>query len=175
MQYAPDERALLRISKLDKKTIVLLAEGVHLESSTSRTISDLHHQACSDRLVLAHDLLSTGNKLMRTRPPQYRSAISRYYYCMYHSVRAVVYFVHGGDDYQPHSELPTQLPADFADSALWRNALKDARSHRNDADYDPYPSNPGSWRSVAIDTATNAQRLLAESEQYLKSKGCAYI
>jgi len=175
MQYAPNERALLRISKLDKKTIVLLAEGVHLTSSTSRSIDDLRQQACSDRLVLARGLLATGNKLLRVRPPQYRSAISRYYYCMYHSVRAVVYFVHGGDDYQPHSELPAQLPVDFVDSALWINALKDARSHRNDADYDPYPSSLASWRVVAADLAANAQSLLTESEQYLKRKGCAYV
>lgn len=94
---------------------------------------------------------------------------------MYHSVRAVVYFVHGGDDYQPHSELPSRLPSDFVDSSLWQNAFKDARSHRNDADYDPYPSDPQNWRAIATDLSANAQALLAESGEYLKRKGCAYV
>lgn len=175
LTYAPLEQSLLRISKLDKKTIVLLAEGVHLSTSTARTLEDLRHQVSADRLKLARELLCAGDKLFRARPAQYRSAISRYYYSMYHSMRAVVYFAHGGDDFEEHSALPGQVPSDFTDSNLWRNALKDARSHRNDADYDPYPTNPVSWRAIAVDLSINAVSLLAESESYLKNKGCAYI
>lgn len=94
---------------------------------------------------------------------------------MYHSARAVVYFSHGGDDFEKHADLPGRVPSDFTDSDLWRNALKDARSHRNDADYDPYPSDPRSWRAIAGHLGTNAVDLLAEAEQYLKRKGCVYV
>jgi uncharacterized protein (UPF0332 family) len=175
LQYVSQEQALLRVSKFDKHTIVLLGEGVHLVTSTARTLDDLQHQVCADRLALATELLAAGNKLLRSRPPQYRSAISRYYYCMYHSARAVVYFSHGGDDFEKHSDLPGRVPADFKDSDLWRNALKDARSHRNDADYDPYPANPQSWRAIAVHLSSNAADLLSEAQEYLKRKGCGHV
>ena len=175
LQYVSQEQALLRVSKFDKSTIVLLGEGVHLTTSTSRTIRDLQDQVCADRLALATELLATGDKLLRSRPPQYRSAISRYYYCMYHSARAVVYFSHGGDDFEKHSDLPGRVPTDFKDSTLWRNALKDARSYRNDADYDPYPASPQTWRAIALHLSANASGLLSEAKAYLKRKGCGYV
>lgn len=175
LRYSGIEQSLLRLSKLDKKTTLNLAEGVHITTATARTIDDLRHQVTADRLRLAKELLAAGDKLRTCRPPQYRSAISRYYYCMYHAIRAVVYFMYGGDDYQPHSDLPGQIPADFTDGALWRNALKDARSHRNDADYEPYPASSSTWQPIASDLAANAVGLIAESEQYLKGKGCAYV
>jgi uncharacterized protein (UPF0332 family) len=175
LRYVSHEQALLRISKLDKKTILSLAEGVYLVTTTGRPIDDLRQQASADRIRFAKELLIAGDKLRRSRPPQYRSAVSRYYYCMYHSMRAVVYFVHGGDDYQPHSDLPARIPSDFIDGSLWRNALKDARSHRNDADYEPYPMASSSWKPIVSDLASNAKGLLAEAESYLKSKGCGHI
>jgi len=130
---------------------------------------------CAVRLLLAKELLQTADKLMRSRPAQYRSAISRYYYSMYHAIRAVVYYVHGGDDHQEHTNLPGHLPPDFVDRALWQNALKDARARRNDADYDPYPLAPGAWRDVARDLRVRARQLVVLAESYLRWKGCAHI
>ncbi|WP_080043315.1 HEPN domain-containing protein [[Actinomadura] parvosata] len=169
------EDALLRISKADKKTLGLFIEGVGLISRTARPIDELKQQACADRLKLATRFLDSGNKLLKMRPAEYRSAISRFYYAMYHAARAVVYFSHGGDDHESHSKLPTMLPNDFIDAALWGNALKDARNHRNAADYDPYPLNSKSLRLVALDLAAEAPRFLTQSRQYLHSKGCGYL
>lgn len=94
---------------------------------------------------------------------------------MYHSARTLVYFTHGGDDHEAHSTLPTKLPDDFMNGALWQNALKDARGHRNEADYDPYPSDLQSWKPTALDLSAKAPDLLALVVQYLKQKGCGYV
>ncbi|MEU9965131.1 HEPN domain-containing protein [Streptomyces malaysiensis] len=145
---------------------------MHLTHSTARSITDLQQQACLDRIELAKNFLIAGDKLMKARPALYRSAVSRYYYAMYHAARAVAYFYHGGDDHESHSKLPKAIPGDFADSAVWQNQLKDARSRRNEADYDPYPTDTHSWRRVAKDLQVKAPSLLSLADTYLKQKGC---
>ncbi len=175
VHYAQHEQVLLRVSKADKKTLGLMAEGVYLSTSTARALPDLQEQSCADRLKFAREFLGAADKLTRSRPAQYRSAISRYYYAMYHAMRAVVYYTHGGDDHNAHRDLPGYVPQDFADSAQWQNALKDARAHRNDADYDPYPLDPKIWRDVALDLKVKSYQLIGLTEDYLRQKGCAYI
>ncbi|MER6529480.1 HEPN domain-containing protein [Streptomyces sp. NPDC001508] len=169
------EAVLARITQADKKTLGLFVEGVSLETRTSRVISDLQHQACADRIDLSASFLVSADKLLRTRPGQYRSAISRYYYSMYHSARAVVYFAHGGDDHEKHSVLPTKLPNDFPSSSYWQNELKDARLNRNSADYDPYPTSWRHWQSLAKGLSATAPTFLQLATQYLKQKGCAHV
>jgi uncharacterized protein (UPF0332 family) len=175
VRYTQHEQALLRVSKADKKTLGLMVEGVYLSTSTARTLPDLQEQTCADRLRFARELLGVADKLARSRPAQYRSAISRYYYAMYHAMRAVVYYAHGGDDHNEHKVLPSHVPQDFVDSALWQNNLKDARAHRNDADYDPYPLDPNIWRDVALDLRVKSHQLIVLTEDYLRRKGCAHI
>ncbi|MEV8420029.1 HEPN domain-containing protein [Streptomyces niveus] len=130
---------------------------------------------CADRIALAEDFLTTADRLMRSRPPEFRSAISRYYYSMYHAFRAVAYFNEGGDDKESHSALPGAVPRDFPDSAIWQNELKDARSRRNAADYDPYPILPAAWRDVAKDLQSKTPTLLALAGSYLKKRGCKHL
>ncbi|MET7820504.1 HEPN domain-containing protein [Micromonospora zamorensis] len=166
---------LLRVSKATKSILQFYGEGVHIETHTSRSLSDLQQQVCADRLILAESFLHAGTRFLRMRSPEYRSAISRYYYAMYHTARAVVYHHHGGDDHESHSTLPTKLPRDFTNSALWTNYLKDARNRRNEADYDPYPMGGAPWRPIAANLSTKASDLLALAQSYLQQKGCAYI
>lgn len=175
MQLSAQDSALLRVGKASKKDLKLYGEAAHLTKLMSKTISQLCEQVCVDRLAMADRLVLTGNKLMRTRPVEYRSAVSRYYYAMYHSVRAVVYYVHGGDDHQEHSTLPTKLPQDFPNNNIWLNDLKDARSFRNDADYDPYPFADTAWKPVAMQLASRAPQLATEARLYLHKKGCAGV
>lgn len=169
------ETVLARITQADKKTLSLFVEGVSVEARTSRVIADLQHQACADRINLSSSFLISADKLLRARPGQYRSAISRYYYSMYHSARAVVYFAHGGDDHEKHSVLPTKLPGDFPSSSFWQNELKDARLNRNSADYDPYPSSWRHWQALAKGLNATAPNFLQIAKQYLKQKGCAHV
>ncbi|MFI2557919.1 HEPN domain-containing protein [Nocardia farcinica] len=169
------EAVLARITLADKQTLGLYAEGVSMETRTSRVIADLRQQACADRLTLAASFLDAADKLRRARPGQYRSAISRYYYSMYHAARSVVYFAHGGDDHEKHSVLPTKLPNDFPSSSYWQNELKNARQNRNSADYDPYPTSWKHWQNLAKALSTTAPNFLQLSTQYLKQKGCSHV
>jgi uncharacterized protein (UPF0332 family) len=101
-----------------------------------------------------------------------RLTISRAYYAMYHSLRAVAYIYHGGDDHQQHSDLPQRLPSDFPDVAIWGNQLKSAREYRNQADYDPYPKSIAYWRDIAQLVDSDSKVLLPLTRNYLRSKGC---
>lgn len=172
-QIAPKER-LLRISKATKSTIQGWAEGVQIETSTGRPISELTDRASADRLALSRSFLKDGEAMMALTPALYRSAISRFYYSMYHAMRAVSYYRHGGDDHERHSVLPGHTPVDFPNQAIWQNALKNARDYRNAADYDPYPKSSASWGTTAQSLATDAKGLLEESRRYLRLKGSRF-
>jgi uncharacterized protein (UPF0332 family) len=171
--FAEDD-ILLRVCRSKKSTIDSFSEGVRLERTSNHTIEELRHRATADRLRLAEDFLAAGEALMKARPTQYRHAISRFYYSMYHAMRAVVYFNHGGDDHDRHVILPSKTPHDFLDHNIWQNNLKDARSRRQEADYDPYPVARLSWRRSAKDLSLQAPELIRLSKDYLKTRGCRY-
>lgn len=175
MSRSPADERMLRLTQANKTLLKCWAEGVHLQSASKRTIDDLVHQAAADRLAFADEFLRAADRLMRIRPPEYRNAISRYYYAMYHAMRAVVFFCYAGDDHQEHKKLPDATPDDFPDSATWTNGLKSARNLRNEADYDPYPNSDALFQQRAVDLRKDANQLLAVSRGYLKSKGCSYV
>lgn len=175
MSLGPADQRLLRIGGSAAKDLNAFKEGAYLEHSSGRTIDDLIAQASADRLSLAQGLLADAERAMRARPPMRRTAVSRYYYAMYQAVRAVVFFRIQGDDHEAHSELPKWLPADFPDADRWKNALKDARLRRNEADYDPYPAADVDFREAASQLKTEARELVAEARSYLLAKGCAYV
>ena len=171
----PLEDALLRLSQAEKAHLERLKEGIYLEASLKRSIEDLRHQAVADRLDLGDSFLAAGTALLRKRPAQNRAAVGRFYYSMYHAMRAVVFFKVGGDDYQDHSKLPKYIPGDFPNQLTWQNDLKDARLRRNEADYEAYPTSDSDFRQVAIDLERLAKLLASESRQYLSGKGCKYV
>lgn len=113
--------------------------------------------------------------MLKMRPPLYRDAVSRYYYSMYHAMRAVVFYVEYGDDYQAHSELPNRTPTDFTNASSWQNTLKDARERRNAVDYEPYPKSDAAIRKTAEAMRSQAADLIRESRSYLKIKGCSHL
>jgi uncharacterized protein (UPF0332 family) len=173
-RFAPPKH-LLRVGKGTKAEIDRWKEGSYLEGNTGKTIQELAFRAAADRFALAATFLRQAKRLNRDAPGLYRSAVSRCYYSMYHAMRAAVYVVHGGDDFQEHKVLPGNAPVDLTDHAVWSNALKSARERRNAADYDPYPKSESSWRSDAVALESQASNFLREVKSYLKGKGCAII
>lgn len=165
-----DEGRYQRISTADKRAIIAWREGINLESHFSCTVQELMVRVTRDRLSLSHHFLETGNKVSRLRPPLPRVAIGRYYYSMYHAVRAVVYFTSQGD-IDDHSNLPKHLPSDFANATYWENQVKLARTYRNEADYDPYPLSDDYFKSALTQLRADAQDLYAQAESYLAGKG----
>lgn len=170
-----EEEKLLRVAKAHRHVLRGYKEGVHLQAITGRTIDDLTHQVCADRIALAQQFISAGDKLMRSRPPMFRMAVGRYYYAMYHTMRGVVYFNLGGDDFEAHSDLPGKTPRDFVQAPFWENELKDARYRRNEADYDPYPRANAEFQLAARQLRSRAHDLHRAATQYLRGKGCGYV
>ena len=166
---------LRRVAAANKNQLAAYKEGVYITTVSGLSVDDLRHEATVNRLDLAKHFLDAGNKLFRSRPSQHRSSISRYYYSMYHTLRAVVFFRHEGDDYESHGTLHAQVPQDFPNAAMWTNDFKSARENRNSADYDPYPPAHSNWKAIAKNLSLQAPTLLAVAESYLKGKGCKHI
>lgn len=169
------DRIMLRITQATAQRFVDWGEGVHLFATAGQPLDELREKAVSDRLALAAEFLETAARMQRTRPPHYRDAVSRYYYSMYHAMRAAALYRYRGDDHSSHAELPGKTPADFPDSSLWQNELKNARELRNQADYDPYPAQGSYWKLRALQMGPVATRLVTVVRGYLASKGCRYI
>ncbi len=175
MSITSQDRILLYISKARNATLDNLQQGTGIVSTTGRTISDLQSQAAADRIDLAEQFLAVADRLVRARPPMFRVAVGRYYYAMYHSMRAVVFYVESGDDHEDHSRLPTKTPQDFIQHAYWQNELKDARLRRNEADYDPYPAQDFDFKAQALHVRKQSHLLIVQARQYLRTKGCVYL
>ena len=98
-----------RVLKAQKRDLSAWREGRYLEVSSGRT-EDLRSRGAADRLELAVRFRRQADRMLKMKPPLYRDAVSRYYYSMYHAMRAVVFYVESGDDFQEHSELPKRTP-----------------------------------------------------------------
>ncbi|MFF3754827.1 HEPN domain-containing protein [Streptomyces sp. NPDC002018] len=132
-------------------------------------IAQVMQQVVVDRLLLAGEHLRAGDHLLFSA--QYRSAISRHYYAMYHAARAIVFAENRGDDYERHNILPRNLPPTLLNSPTRESELTDARLLRNQADYDAYPLNETEWESDARTLAVTAANFLQASESFASTNG----
>ena len=173
-RFADTER-LLRVAKATRNDTDRWREGIFLEGDTGHTLDELRDRATADRLDLARRFLRRAERMVRLSPPLYRDAVSRLYYSMYHAWRALVFFTHGGDDYEKHSELSLRSPPGFPNEDVWKNRLKVARLERNKVDYDAYPKGEGGLGAAALQLEEQAAELLRLSRAYLRSRGCRYL
>jgi uncharacterized protein (UPF0332 family) len=165
------DSALLFISKSPKAQLKLLHQGAGLVTSTGKSIEELRHTATHARLILAEDMLLCARKAVRGRVPDLRGSISRAYYSMYHTFRAVVFYAHGNDDHEEHSVLPKNLPRNFPNRNDWENKLKNARLERNKADYDPGSQRAIDFKVIAKPIIQDANEALIVARAYLTSEG----
>jgi len=169
------EERLQRITKLPRKTVLLMREGVSLETDLSRPILDSMAQSVADRLDLADEFVSMGQALMRSRTDLSRAAIARFYYAMYHAMRAASYQHFEGDDNQAHSDLSSKgVPPDYPSFRIAANELKNARILRNEADYEQYPFNRSYFKSQAKNLKPIAIAFVQTARSYVTSKGNLY-
>lgn len=162
---------LVRVAKANKELIDHWKEGVSLTNDLGVGIDDLRTRVTAARFRLAVEFRRQANLILKTAPHLARSAISRYYYCLYHALRSAAYIHHGGDDHEAHAELPQKLPNDIPDVGNWKNTLKSAREIRNRADYDPYPVGALAWNAEAERLRREAGHLVGVVRSYLKTKG----
>ena len=172
--FAPRSR-LERVAKAKKQEVDLWAEGVSHQQVTGRSLDELIDRATADRVALAARFASRARQLLSSNPPMFRDAISRAYYSMYHSWRAVAFHVTRGDDNWAHSDLPKFSPPGFPNVAAWQNQVKNARLTRNGADYDAYPKSDNAWNAQAQQLVVSATDLLSECKKYLRGRGCQYL
>lgn len=125
-------------------------------------------QVTQDRLAFAGQHLATADQLLLDA--HFRSSISRHYYAMYHAARAITFAAWQGDDHQQHSVIAGKLPNDLPDQAARAAELTYARSLRNEADYDIYPTRELVWESDARDLATVAAKFVRECEDFAVGK-----
>jgi uncharacterized protein (UPF0332 family) len=126
-------------------------------------------QITSDRLSLSGQQIKAGDRLIANM--EFRSAISRHYYSMYHAARAIVFVNHGGDDFQQHTVLSRNLPPTLTDYALRESQLTDARLLRNQADYDPYPAQLIDWEGDARSLSVTASEFVGACEDFALTNG----
>jgi uncharacterized protein (UPF0332 family) len=132
-------------------------------------IIQLIQQATSDRLALASEHLRAGDQLILAF--QFRSAISRYYYAMYHAARSVVYAETRGDDYEKHHVVVRHLPTQMPNRAKREQQLTNARFLRNEADYDVYPFSILEWADDARTLSIAASDFVQACEEFALTKG----
>jgi len=161
-----------RLATAANKQINDWKEGVSLQNDSEQTISELITNAAADRWRFAYEHRHNANKLVISKPPLYRGAVSRYYFSMYHAMRACAFVFHKGDDHEDHRKLPLHIPSDFPPGPNWQNMLRNARVLRNRADYEPYPKSNFLWKQDAFDLKTDANLFLSTARIYLKNKGC---
>lgn len=166
----PNKR-LNRLAKATNEEINYWKEGVSIQNDSGQAIPDLVNRAAADRWYFAYNHRYDANKLLKSKPPLYRSAISRYYYSMYHAMRACVFVSHQGDDYEQHSTLLKYVLNDSSFDFNWQNILKNARELRNRADYNPYPKSNTAWKQDALDLKKDADLFVATTRAYLQKKG----
>ena len=168
-----DAKRLIRVGTANANQVKDWKEGVSLERDAGCTIEVLRLRLAKARWNLAVEMRRDGNDHLRNKNPRSRSAISRYYYCLYHALRSCAYLYHGGDDHEDHQALPRHIPKDFLAGDTWSNNLKLARQVRNSADYDPFPRGEAHWLAEAKTLQLQANDILVASRTYLIKKGCS--
>ena len=126
-------------------------------------------EVISHRLELAGKHLRNGDSFLVIK--EYRTSISRHYYAMYHSARAICFGYHRGDDYQKHFVLPKHMPDDLEDRWRFSGTLNESRLLRNMADYDLYPLDESKWSKDANRMSSLASEFVSVCEEYAKFKG----
>lgn len=173
MLQTPRNKRLSRLARASNEQTKSWKEGVSLQDEFGQTIPELINRAAADRWYFAYEHRHNANKLLESKTPLYRSAISRFYYSMYHAIRACVFVSHQGDDYERHSDLlKYNKLSGFPSNLNWQNILKDARELRNRADYDPYPKSNIAWKQDALDLKKDADLFLSTTRTYLRQEGC---
>lgn len=166
---------LLRFSKSTISNINFVKEWEATLRTTHATVDNVISIITVERMSLARQFLETARHQKRRRPPALRESISKSYYALYHSLRAVVFVEEGGDDYNAHSELPKRIPTGFPSRDIWKSKITEARIARNQADYDCLGISESDLRSMAEDTLRDAELFIPLAETYLRRLGVAGV
>ena len=131
------------------------------EGLTQSKLEKLIQVVTRDRIKLAISFYECARKLDVYKDKQdgdYRSIISRCYYCHYHLARAAIFLI-TRDDIDEHEKLPKNLgkalPSEYAE---FIKKLEQYRGIRNEVEYSPYPEIDKSLKEIASEILQETKR-----------------
>jgi uncharacterized protein (UPF0332 family) len=165
-----------------KKTISRLSSRLYgdirvicsSEGITQLKLDELVQSVTIDRIVLALSFYECAKKIgsqLYKQDGDYRSIISRCYYCHYHLARALIFLI-TKDDVDNHEKLPKKLSDCLkSDYALFIDRLDRYRRIRNEVDYSPYPEINDSLDAVALQIIQETEESIKLILQCFKERG----
>lgn len=145
---------------------MLLYRLVDLGYLTRAQIDELINRLVTDRFAKAIDYLAFAQQLEVSVTLNQPHIISRCYYAMYHTARALVLYVRRAD-MDDHERLPAALSQILG--ANYGDILGRWREMRNRIDYSPYA--PADLANHAATAVSDAISLLAASRDFLQNRG----
>ena len=122
------------------------------EGLTQNRLDEYIKLVTVDRITLALSLYASAGKLHAqsdTQDGDYRTIISRCYYCHYHLARALTFWVIR-DDVDAHDKLPKTLSKILEEEYTGLvDKLEEYRGIRNEVEYSPYPDIDKSLKETA--------------------------
>ena len=150
-----------KISRLSSRLYGEIRTICGTEGLTQSRLEEFIQIITLDRIQLAISLYDCAKKLDTQSYKQdgdYRSIISRCYYCHYHLARAAIFEI-TRDDIDDHEKLPKSLgkvlPPEYAE---FINKLEQYRDIRNEVEYSPYPEIDKSLEETAKEILRETKR-----------------
>lgn len=163
-----------KISRLSSRLYGEIRTICGTEGLTQSSLEKLIQAVTLDRIKLAFSLYACAKKLDEhkdKRDGDYRSIISRCYYCHYHLARASM-FLTTRDDIDDHKKLPKSLskvlPSEYAE---FTDKLEQYRVVRNEAEYSPYPDIDKSLEETASEMLQETQFSIELIVRYFSERG----
>jgi uncharacterized protein (UPF0332 family) len=163
-----------RISRLSSRLYGDIRAICDKDGLTQDSLEDLIRSVTFDRVILALSLYESAKTLDSQSNKQdgdYRSIISRCYYCHFHLARALIFLI-TKDDIDDHEKLPKKLSISLpSDYAVFIDKLEQYRRIRNEADYSPYPEIDGSLDAVALQILQETEASIRLISQCFRERG----
>ena len=154
---------------MERKDEALLRNFIRISSSKYgllKRLADLRYnlgelddtiaQITMDRYEMGEEFLCSAKAISGDSKVDRRNVISRSYYAMYHSARAVIFHTVLYDE-DVHERLPERIHEILR--GKYGQILRECRDIRNEADYSPYPE---------IDLAAASREMIASAEGFLR-------
>jgi len=161
------ESELLKINHAEVRRLVASTESADAVAAYDTRVSAAIKRWC----LLAQNHLQSARVLV-DRSRLWRSTVSRAYYAVYNSSRAIRLYAYGrvkegGDDHRHVGELPD----DFPERNQWSPFLNQLRFERDRCDYDPGSDVRTSLSDDPRSLVRRAEEFLSETREYLRERG----
>ncbi|MBD3183129.1 HEPN domain-containing protein [Candidatus Poribacteria bacterium] len=167
---AEEHGIMRRISRISSRLYGDLRYICRGEGLTQERLESYIREVTIDRIKLAFSLYTCAISLDEHKDKKdgdYRSIISRCYYCHYHLARAMIFWI-SRDDIDKHEKLPKNLGKILStEYAEFIDKLERFRGIRNEVEYSPYPEVDRSLREIS-------EHILVETKTSIELMVCCF-